>query len=84
MQEKCSEREYKVFWIPWSTGCVFLRHALQCGLLHLWVCDFMVSMLTGHLEGVGVLGGPLSPRCRRGGVSPVENLVWGRKEGRII
>ena len=59
-------REYNVFWIPWSTGCVFLRHALQCGLLHLWVRDLMVSLLTGHLEGVGVLGGPLSPRCRRG------------------
>ena len=40
-------------------GYVFLRHALQCGLLHLWVCDLMVSMLTGHLEGAGVLGGPL-------------------------
>ena len=37
----------RVFWIPWSTGCVFLRHALQCGLLHLWVRKFMVLMVTG-------------------------------------
>ena len=57
-----------MFWIPWSTGCVFLRHDLQCGLLHLWVRKFMVLMVTGvTLPGrCGCLVGLLSPRCWRG------------------